>query len=87
MLTVSPSKILASRMLTWRHCLNKLKRSTWQGFLSTEQNRTKTHKKEQLLKGTAAKSRDLIYVVAVSITQTSTLSRDEHFYTENRAVM
>jgi len=40
-----------------------------------------------LLKGTTAKSRDLIYVVAIPITQTSTLSRDEHFYTGNRASM
>jgi hypothetical protein len=51
------------------------------------QNRIKTQKKEKLLKGTAAKSRDLIYVVAITITQTSTLSRDEHFCTENRASM
>jgi len=52
------------------------------------QHRTeKQEKQEQLLKGTAAKSRDLIYVVAIPVTQTSTLSRDEHFYTENRAAM
>lgn len=40
-----------------------------------------------MLKGTAAKSRDLFYVVAIPVKETSTLSRDEHFYTENRAAM
>ena len=55
----------------------------------TKQNKTKKQKKKRnnCLKGTAAKSRDLIYMVAIPITQTSTLSRDEHFYTENRAAM
>lgn len=48
--------------------MHKLKRSTWQGFLSTEQNK-KQEKQEQLFEGTAAKSRDLIYVVAIPITE------------------
>jgi hypothetical protein len=37
--------------------------------------------------GTAAKLRDLIYVAAIPITQTSTLSRDKNFCAENRAAL
>jgi len=55
--------------------------------ISQHRTEQKQEKQEKLLKGTAAKSRDLIYVVAIPVTQTSTLSRDEHFYAENRAAM